>query len=64
MGAAYLAAVQSRGPSNDRLAARILWGMGAGVGLGLVLRLGGALGPGTGRAAAWLAEEVEGQGAM
>ncbi len=58
MGAAYLAAVQSRGPSNDRLAARILWGMGAGVGLGLVLRLGGALGPGTGRAAAWLAEEV------
>lgn len=50
--------MQSRGPSTDRLAARILWGMGAGVALGLVLRLTGARWPAAGRAAAWLADEV------
>lgn len=57
-GAAYPARVHSRGTFSDRLAVRILWGMAAGVALGLLLRLAGTVRPGAAAAADWLAREA------
>lgn len=54
----YPAAVCARTSHPDRLAARILWGLGVGLAGGAALRLAGDFWPATAPAGEWVAREV------